>query len=71
MFLAEVAWKSTRSGRPFRGSSGGVYLLARKHVLDAARAQLDPATFAAAWAEGQAMSLEEAFALATETESDG
>jgi tetratricopeptide (TPR) repeat protein len=37
--------------------------------IEAARAQLDPATFAAAWAEGRAMTLEQAieYALATET----
>jgi hypothetical protein len=34
------------------------------HDVAAVRAQLDDATFAAAWAEGQAMSLEQAVAYA-------
>jgi hypothetical protein len=37
--------------------------------LDMARAQLDPATFETAWAEGQQMTVEQALALATEGES--
>jgi hypothetical protein len=37
----------------------------------ALRAQLDPATFAAAWAEGRAMTLDEAIAYALEEPADG
>ncbi len=37
----------------------------------ALRAQLDPPTFAAAWAEGRAMALAEAIAHALEEPSDG
>jgi non-specific serine/threonine protein kinase len=39
-------------------------------ALDKARAQLDPAAFEAAWAEGQQMTLEQAIALATENERE-
>jgi hypothetical protein len=37
--------------------------------LEKTRAQLDPATFEAAWAEGEQLTLEQAMALATEDES--
>jgi predicted ATPase len=36
-------------------------------ALETARAQLDPATLAAAWAEGEQLTVEQAMALATET----
>jgi non-specific serine/threonine protein kinase len=39
-------------------------------ALERARAQLDPAAFEAAWAEGQRMTLEQALALATENASE-
>ena len=39
-------------------------------ALETARMQLDPATFEAAWAEGQQMTMEQAIALATENESE-
>ncbi len=39
-------------------------------VLSAARAQLDEAAFAAAWAEGQAMTMEEAVRYALESLPD-
>ena len=38
------------------------------HWLATAHAQLDDAVFAAAWAEGQAMTLEQAIILATESD---
>jgi predicted ATPase/class 3 adenylate cyclase len=44
---------------------GAIEHMYRQHV-DVARTQLDPDTFAAAWAEGQRMTMEQAFALATE-----
>jgi hypothetical protein len=40
-------------------------------ALDRARAQLGPAAFEAAWAEGQQMTMEQALAFATENESEG
>jgi predicted ATPase/DNA-binding SARP family transcriptional activator len=49
---------------------GGVLLLAFNRFLEIAQAQLDPAIFAAAWTEGQHMTLQQAFALATESESE-
>jgi tetratricopeptide (TPR) repeat protein len=41
-----------------------------KQALERAQAQLGPAAFEAAWAEGQQMTMEQAIALATETESE-
>ena len=41
-----------------------------ERYVPATRAQLDEATFTAAWAEGQAMSLEQAVAYALEEEAD-
>jgi len=49
---------------------GGVLLLAFNRFLEIAQAQLDPAIFAAAWTEGQHMTLQQAFALATESDSE-
>lgn len=40
-------------------------------ALETARAQLDPAAFEAAWAEGQRMTMEQALAFATENERAG
>jgi hypothetical protein len=49
-------------------------LMVIKQALDAAletaRAQVDPATFETAWAEGQQLTAEQGLALATEIESD-
>jgi len=41
-----------------------------KQALEKAQAQLGPAAFQAAWAEGQQMTLEQALALATENEGE-
>jgi len=49
---------------------GGPMQMAHNRFLEIARAQLDPATFEAALAEGQQMTLEQALALATESESE-
>ena len=40
-----------------------------QRIADTARTHLDEATFAAAWAEGRAMSLEQAIAYALEADS--
>lgn len=49
---------------------GGPLLMIYNQALEKARSRLDPATFEAAWAEGQQMTLEQALALATEIESE-
>jgi len=41
-----------------------------RQALAKAQAQLGPAAFQAAWAEGQQMTMEQALALATENESE-
>ena len=50
------------------GRSPGLIMF--KQVLDKGQAQLGPAAFQAAWAEGQQMTPEQALALATEYESE-
>jgi non-specific serine/threonine protein kinase len=47
----------------------GFYRIDCQRIADTARTHLDEATFAAAWAEGRAMSLEQAIAYALEADS--
>jgi hypothetical protein len=56
----------------FTGASfeGDPTFMVYKQALETAQAQLGPAAFEAAWAEGQQMTLEQAIALATENESE-
>jgi len=46
------------------------FIMVYKQALEKAQAQLGPAAFEAAWAEGQQMTLEQAIALATENEGE-
>jgi hypothetical protein len=50
--------------------SGGIVLMVFNRFLKIAQAQLDPATFEAAWTEGQHMTLEQALVFATEHGSE-
>jgi hypothetical protein len=51
-------------------ASGGALLMAFSRFLEMAQAQLAPAIFEAALQEGQSLTLEQAYAVATENESD-
>jgi hypothetical protein len=51
-------------------SGGGPGFMQFKQALEKAQAQLGPAAFEAAMAEGQQMTMEQALALATEDESE-
>jgi len=75
--LQAVAWLAARQGQPARAARLlgaiasmphiGAAQAAYDHLAKAVRAQLDEVTFAAAWAEGQAMSQEQAVAEAFQT----
>jgi len=54
----------------FSGTAGDPVSMVYKQALEKAQAQLGPAAFEAAWAEGQQMTLEQALALATGNESN-
>jgi tetratricopeptide (TPR) repeat protein len=74
--LDGFAWMAVAQGQPTLAARllsatesiavGGTaaWRFAHEHFVTAVRAQLDEATFAAAWAEGQAMTLEQAIAEA-------
>jgi len=66
--LAAVEAFARQSG--IKLATVGPIQMAYDQALEMDRAQLDPATFEAAWAEGQAMTLEQVLALATENESE-
>ncbi len=54
---------------PLAGGGGPAFMIFNQ-VLEKAQAQLGPAAFQAAWAEGQQMTLEQALAMATENEGE-
>jgi hypothetical protein len=56
-------------GVKLTGIEGSPIVKVYKQALEKAQAQLGPAAFEAAWAEGQQMTMEQALALATESES--
>jgi predicted ATPase/DNA-binding XRE family transcriptional regulator len=53
----------------FKPSEGDAVSRVTRQVLTEAQAQLGPAAFQAAWADGQQMTMDQAIALATENES--
>jgi predicted ATPase/DNA-binding SARP family transcriptional activator len=65
--LAAVEAFARQRGMNFKVEGEPTYMVIQQ-ALEKARAQLDPATFEAAWAEGQQMTVEQAIALATEDE---
>jgi predicted ATPase/class 3 adenylate cyclase len=67
--LAAVETLVRQLGMMFGIAEGDPVFRVYKQALEKARAQLGPAAFEAAWAEGQQMTLEQALALATENES--
>jgi hypothetical protein len=67
--LAATDMLLRQSGMEFTSSEGEPSVKVYKQALQKAQAQLGPAAFQAAWAEGQQMTLEQALALATEDES--
>ena len=59
-----------KSGIKFNSAEGDPLVMGYKQALEKAQAQLGPAAFEAAGAEGQQMTMEQAVALATENKSE-
>ena len=68
--LAALERMLSQRGVKFTSAEGSPFLKVYKQALEKAQAQLGPAAFEAAWAEGQQMTLEQAIALATENKSE-
>jgi predicted ATPase/class 3 adenylate cyclase len=59
-----------RGSKFLTSAEGDPLVMVYKQALEKAQAQLGPAAFGTAWAEGQKMTMEQAIALATENESE-
>ena len=68
--LAATEMMLRKSGVNFVSIGESPFVKAYKQALEKAQAQLGPAAFQAAWAEGQQMTPEQALALATEDEGE-
>jgi tetratricopeptide (TPR) repeat protein len=68
--LAATDMLFRQSGMMFTSFEGSPIVKVYKQALERAQMQLELATFEATWAEGQQMTLEQALALATESESE-
>ena len=67
--LAAVERLAHQLGMNFGGAESEPVFRVYKQALEKAQAQLGPAAFQVAWAEGQQMTIEQALALATDNES--
>ncbi len=65
MIAASLAAFSQKGANLLGGAEGDPFKAVFTKALDTARAQLGPAAFETAWAEGQQMTVEQALALAT------
>ena len=59
-----------QSGMKLTGGEGGPFVMVYEQALEKARSQLNPADFEAAQEEGRGLTLKQAIALATESESE-
>ena len=69
LFAATLTFARQLGFNLLKGEGGPGFMIFRQ-ALDKAQAQLGPAAFQAAWAEGQQMTMEQAIALAIENESE-